>query len=454
MLQAIDAFFWGPGTLALLLGTGAFLTLRTHFLPWRDLGWALRSALGREAHQPKNGGVSPFAALMTSLAATIGTGNIVGVATALTVGGPGALVWMEVSALLGLSTKFAECMLAVKYRRRERSGRWVGGPMYVMEATLGRPGKFLGTCYALFAAAAAFGIGALAQANAIAGALDGLPPKLVGAATAVLALVILCGGIRRVSAVSAWLVPAMAVFYLTAALSVIFGHLDALPGTILLILKSAVSPQAAAGGVAGTVTASALDAARWGVARGVFSNEAGLGSAAMAAASADTDSPVRQGYISMTGNFFDTCVVCTVTGLAICCSGVLGTADAAGRLLDGGALTVRAFETALGPLGGRLVGAAIVLFAFSSVLGWEYQGETAFAYLLHGRGRQGYRLAFALAVFFGAVARLEVVYQLSDICNALMCLPNLLCLLALSGTVRREALEFQREIQNNSGKKR
>jgi AGCS family alanine or glycine:cation symporter len=355
---------------------------------------------------------------------------------------------MELSALLGLSTKFAECMLAVKYRRRDQSGRWIGGPMYVMESALGRPGKVLGTGYALFAAVAAFGIGALAQANAIAGALDGLPPKSVGTATAVLALVILCGGIRRVSAVSAWLVPAMAVFYLTAALAVILGHLTALPAAVLLILRSAASPQAVSGGVAGTVAVSALSAARWGVARGVFSNETGLGSAAIAAASADTDSPVRQGYISMTGNFFDTCVVCTVTGLAICCSGTLGTVDEAGRLLDGGALTVRAFETVLGPLGGKLVSAAIVLFAFSSILGWEYQGETAFAYLSGGWGRRVYRLAFTLAVFFGATSRLEVVYQLSDICNAWMCLPNLICLLALSGTVRREILEFQRKIQD------
>jgi AGCS family alanine or glycine:cation symporter len=245
----------------------------------------------------------------------------------------------------------------------------------------------------------------------------------------------------------------MAVFYLTAALAVILGHLDALPGTVLLILKSAVSPQAVSGGAAGTVTASVLDAARWGVARGVFSNEAGLGSAAIAAASADTDSPVRQGYISMTGNFFDTCVVCTVTGLAICCSGALGTADEKGRLLDGGALTVRAFETVLGPLGGKLVSAAIVLFAFSSILGWEYQGETAFSYLSGGCGRQVYRLAFALAVFCGAVARLQAVYQLSDICNALMCLPNLLCLLALSGTVRREILEFQQKILDKDRQK-
>jgi AGCS family alanine or glycine:cation symporter len=360
---------------------------------------------------------------------------------------------MELSALLGMSTKFAECMLAVKYRRRDLQGRWIGGPMYVMETKLGRPGTVLGSCYALFAAIAAFGIGALAQANAIAGALDSLPPKLVGAVTAILALVILTGGIRRVAAVSTWLVPAMAVFYLTAALAVILGHLDVLPSTILLILRSAVSPQAAAGGAAGTVAASALNAARWGVARGVFSNESGLGSAAITAASADTNSPVRQGYISMTGNFFDTCVVCTVTGLAICCSGALGTVDGAGHLLDGGTLTVRAFETVLGPLGGKLVSAAIVLFAFSSILGWEYQGETAFAYLSRKQGRCVYRLAFALAVFFGAVARLEVVYQLSDICNALMCLPNLICLLILSGTVQREILGFQQKILDKGRQK-
>ena len=432
MLYTLNNALWGPATLALLLGSGIYLTIRLRFLPWRRLGYALRSALGREARRTGGEGVSPFSALMTALAATIGTGNIVGVATALVAGGPGALVWMELSALFGMATIFTESVLAVRFRRRDHRGQWAGGPMYVMEAAFGRrAGRLLGTVFSLFAVGASLGIGSLTQANAIADALSStfaLPAGPVGLVTAWLALLGILGGIRSIAKVTSVLVPVMAVLYLAAGLVVIGGNLGNLPEGLLAILCSAFSPRAAAGGFAGMWAA-----ARWGVARGVFSNEAGLGSAGIAAASADASSPVQQGYISMTGAFFDTIIICTVTGLAICCSGVLGAVDASGAPVDGAALTILAFQTVLGDLGGKCIALFIVLFAFSTILGWEYQGETAFSYLTRDRGRMAYRLVDVLAVLLGARARLETVYLLSDICNALMCMPNLICLMAMSG---------------------
>ena len=435
MLKTINDLLWGPGTLALLLGTGLFLTLRMRLLPWRRLGFALRSALGRDARISKSSGVSPFSALMTTLAATMGTGNIVGVATALVAGGPGALVWMEASALVGMATIFAESLLSVKYRRRNQNGDWCGGPMYVMETAFGRQvGRRLGCLFALFAVGASFGIGGMTQANAISEALEstfGLPVWPVGAATAALSLMAILGGIRSISRITSVLVPLMTLFYMGAGIAVILGNLSNLLPGLSAIVRCAFSPEAVAGGTAGA-------ALRWGIARGVFSNEAGLGSTGIAAASADTDAPVRQGYISMTGPFFDTIAVCTVTGLAICCTGVLGTVDSAGNPVDGAALTILAFETVLGPFGARFIAVSIVLFAFSTILGWEYQGEQAFSYLTRGRGRFAYRLMYALAALWGAGQSLDTVYLFSDLCNALMCFPNLICVLLMSGEVVRD----------------
>ena len=441
MLNTINDLLWGPGTLALLLGTGLFLTLRMRFLPWRRLGYALRNALGKDARTLKSGGVSPFSALMTTLAATMGTGNIVGVATALVAGGPGALVWMEGSALVGMATIFAESMLSVKYRRKNQNGDWCGGPMYVMETAFGKQaGRTLGCLFALFAVGASFGIGGMTQANAITGALEstfGLPVWPVGLATAALSFMAVLGGIRSISKITSVLVPLMTLFYMGAGIAVILGNLDNLIPGISAIFRCAFSPQAIAGGMAGV-------ALRWGIARGVFSNEAGLGSTGIAAAAADTNSPVRQGYISMTGPFFDTIVVCTVTGLAICCTGVLGTVDSAGNPVDGAALTILAFETVLGPLGARFIAVSIVLFAFSTILGWEYQGEQAFSYLTRGRGRFAYRLMYALAALWGAGQSLDTVYLFSDLCNALMCLPNLMCVLVMNGEVVREMRNYKK----------
>lgn len=435
---------WGPGTLVLLTGTGLFLTVRTHFLPWRNLPYALSMVFSREARSARGAGdVSPLSALMTTLAATIGTGNIVGVATALAAGGPGALVWMELSAALGLSSKCAECLLAVKYRQRNRRGEMCGGPMYVMRQAI-RPrwlGALLGSIFALSTLLASFGIGDMTQSNSIAAALEsafGVPALLTGIVVSCLALAILSGGIRSIARAASLVVPTMALLYLGAAAAVILGNRTVLPEVLEEILSRAFTPGAAAGGAAGTAAASVADAVRYGVSRGVFSNEAGMGSAAISAASAATDSPVRQGYLNMTATVFDTMVVCTVTGLAICCSGVL---ESSGR--NGAALTIAAFETVLGPAGAGVVAVCVALFAFSTILGWEYLGEKAFEFLLGTRLVRLYRASFVLACLLGAVAELELVFAVSDLFNALMVLPNLICLLLCSGTVARELQAYE-----------
>lgn len=461
-ISTIDGIVWGPVMLVLLVGTGIFLTIRTGFLPWRNLGYALKSVTSKEARTTNRGtgDVSPFSALMTALAATIGTGNIVGVATALASGGPGALIWMEVSAAFGLTSKFSECMLAVKYREVNEKGEMSGGPMYVMKkAFKGSFGVALGFLFALFAVVASFGIGDMTQANSISASLDStfaVPTWITGVIITVLSLIIVIGGIKSISRVSSVVVPVMAVFYLIAGIIVIFGNITAVPAAIVTMFKMAFSPAAAAGGFAGTMTTSILGAARFGVARGVFSNEAGMGSAAITAASATTDNPVRQGYINMTGTFFDTLVICTVTGLAICSSGVLGTVGADGKLVNGSALTILAFQTVLGELGAVLVTVGIALFAFSTIIGWEYHGEKAFEYLFGMKPVMVYRVAFALVAFVGATQTLDVVWNISDIFNALMAIPNLITLLALSGTIAADMHKFQPEValQKKAWKKR
>jgi len=454
-IKLIDDFVWGPVMLVLLVGTGVFLTVRTRFLSWRNLGYALRSVLSREARTKSHGtgDISPFSALMTTLAATIGTGNIVGVATALASGGPGALVWMEISAAFGITSKFSECMLAVKYREVNDRGEMSGGPMYTMQKALKwKPlGAMFAFLFALFTVAASFGIGDMTQAHSIAESIwdtFAVPTWIVGAVITVLALTIVIGGIKSISRVSSVVVPFMAVFYLAAGLFVMAGNIRAVPSAIVIMFKMAFSPQAAAGGFAGTITTSILGAAHYGVARGCFSNEAGMGSAAITAASATTDHPVRQGYINMTGTFFDTIVICTITGLSICSSGVLGTLDpVTGTVVDGAALTILAFETVLGRAGGILVTIAITLFAFSTILGWEYHGEKAFEYLFGRKPVMLYRVSFALVAYVGATQSLEVVWNISDIFNALMAVPNLICLLLLSGTIAREMENFQPEVE-------
>ena len=455
IVTKVDDFVWGPVMLILLVGTGIFLTLRTRFLTWRNLGYALKSTLSKEARMKSRGegDVSPFSALTAALAATIGTGNIVGVATAMVSGGPGALVWMWISAAFGITSKFSECMLAIKYREVNAKGEMSGGPMYTMKKGLKNKtlGVILAWLFAFFAVVASFGIGNMTQGNSIASALHAtfhIPMKASGIVITILTLLIIVGGIKSISKVSSVVVPAMAIFYVICGLVVIIGNISNLPAGLAMIFNMAFSAKAVGGGLCGTITASMMSAMRYGVARGVFSNEAGMGSAAITAAAATTDNPVRQGYINMTGTFWDTIVVCTITGLAIASSGVLGTTDAAGNLLTGSDVTIAAFETVLGSAGGWLVTIGITLFAFSTILGWEYHGEKAFEYLLGShKYNMIYRILFSLVVYVGCTQTLSLVWNFSDIANALMAIPNLICMLLLSGEIARDIEAFQPEIK-------
>lgn len=562
IVSAADDFVWGPVMLILLVGTGIFLTFRLKFRPWKNLGYAVRSTLSKEARTTSRGegDVSPFSALTTALAATIGTGNIVGVATAMVAGGPGALVWMWISACFGLSSKFSECMLAIKYRETNEKGEMSGGPMYTMKNGFKnkKAGAVLGMIFAVFAVIASFGIGNMTQANSISEALNntfGVPEYIAGIVLTILSLIIIVGGIKSISKVSCVVVPAMAIFYVIAGLIVIIINIENVPAGIIMIFKMAFSFDAVGGGLCGAITAALMNAMRYGVARGVFSNEAGMGSAAITAAAATTDDPVRQGYISMTGTFWDTIVVCTITGLCIASSGILGMTDetvtgryevagnnvavvaesvsdnsemnvnytcmslgnrdlqlcykdksgrqqnialeyasedfpqgniqeerivgtwndAAGNeyifgedgsykykeVVQGSALTIKAFSSAfesinknLGALGAALVTIGITLFAFSTILGWEYHGEKAFEYILKThKFNMIYRVAFSMIVYVGATQSLQLVWSFSDIANALMAIPNLISLLALSSVVAKESERFQ-PIINEEKKKR
>lgn len=455
IVSKVDDFVWGPVMLVLLVGTGIFLTFRTRFLTWRNLGYALKSTLSKEARTKSRGegDVSPFSALTTALAATIGTGNIVGVATAMVSGGPGALVWMWISAAFGLTSKFSECMLAIKYREVNEKGEMSGGPMYTMKKGLKNKklGAVLAWFFALFAVIASFGIGNMTQGNSISGAIKAtfhVPTGVTGIVITVLSLLIIVGGIKSISKVSSVVVPVMAIFYVICGAIVIIGNIANLPAGVAMIFKMAFSVKAVGGGLCGTIVASMMNAMRYGVARGVFSNEAGMGSAAITAAAVTTDNPVRQGYINMTGTFWDTIVVCTITGLAIASSGVLGMTDADGALLTGSDITIAAFQTVLGSGGGWLVTIGITLFAFSTILGWEYHGEKAFEYLLGThKYNMVYRVVFSLIAYFGCTQTLSLVWNFSDIANALMAIPNLICMLMLSGEIAKDIRDFQPEIE-------
>lgn len=462
LVTRIDNAVWGPVMLILLVGTGVFLSFRLKFVPVRNLGYALKSVLSPEARKSgKNGDVSAFAALMTTLAATIGTGNIIGVATAMYSGGPGALVWMWISAFFGFSTKYTECMLAFKYREKNAGGEMAGGPMYTMKNGFRnkRVGLILAALFAFFAALASFGIGNLSQANSIASAVRQsfrLPTWITGLILTALTLLVVVGGIQSISKVSSVIVPLMAVLYTVMGVVVIAVNYRNLPTGMEQIFVMAFNPRAIGGGVLGTITATLMNSIRYGIARGVFSNEAGLGSAAIAASASATDDPVQQGYISETGIFFDTIVVCTITGLAIAASGVLGMVGPDGLPLKGVALTMAAFESAVGPLGRWLVSISIILFAFSTIIGWEYQGEKSYEYLVRGNRRliMGYRIVYSLIVFVGATQSLDLVWNISDIMNALMAIPNLISLLVLSGVAAKETERYQRVLMRKKKEKK
>lgn len=455
LVGELDSFVWGPVMLCLLVGTGVYMTLKLRFLTWRNLPYALKTIFSKKSRttQVGSGDVSPFSALMTALAATIGTGNIVGVATAMFAGGPGALVWMWISACFGLTTKFSECMLGFKFREVNAKGEMKGGPMFTMKNGFKnkKAGLFLGTAFALFAVLASFGIGNMTQANSISTAIHttfGVSNEIVGAVLTVMTLAVIVGGITSISKVSSVVVPGMAVFYILAGLSCIILNIENIPHGLYLIVMMAFDPTAVEGGVVGTITVSVMNAMRYGVARGCFSNEAGLGSAAISAAASTTDHPARQGYISMTGTFIDTIVVCTITGLTIASSGVLGMVGADGKPLTGVALTMAAFSSNIGVIGSYIVSIGIILFAYSTILGWEYNGEKAWEYLF-GTHKYNiiYRVVFSLVVYVGATQTLDLVWNLSDIANALMAIPNLISILVLAPVIKEEVFSFQAVIE-------
>ncbi len=451
IINDVNDFVWGPVMLALLVGTGIFLTVRLRFLPWINLGYAIRMILQRKDEH--TGDISPFQSLMTALAATVGTGNIVGVATAMVLGGPGALVWMWISAAFGLSTKYAESVLAVKYRETNSVGEMAGGPMYAMKN--GIKNKFLGRTmaflFALFAVLASFGIGNMTQANSISAAFlssFGIPERATGVVLVFLSLFIIMRGIRSIGKVSSIVVPGMAAFYFVVSCIVIVVNFEAIPAGIAEMFRMAFSFESVAGGVGGSIVASMLTAMRWGVARGVFSNEAGLGSAPIAAAAARTDTASRQGYVNMTGTFFDTMIICVLTGLVISSSGALGTVDpATGKLVSGAQLTILAFSSVFGEYAKYIVSLSLALFAFSTILGWEYYGEKSLEYLVKTRRViYTYRFIFCLITFVGATTTLEIVWNLSDTMNGLMAIPNLLCLLILSNDVAKECFQYEEDV--------
>ncbi len=460
-VKAVSDFVWGPVMIVLLVGTGIFLTFRLNFLPWRNLGYSLKSLLSKESRKTTDGegDISPFSALMTALAATVGTGNIVGVATAMVMGGPGALVWMWISAAFGITTKYAECALAGKYRTVNEKGEMCGGPMYTLKYGLKNKklGAFLAAVFAIFTVIASFGIGNATQANSISSAVNStfsVPKWVVGLLLVILVVAVIFGGIKTISKVSSVLVPAMALFYIGAGLIVIVINGKNLPEGIANIFTMAFGAKAVAGGLVGTITASMMSSMRYGIARGVFSNEAGLGSAAISAASATSSNHVKQGYINMCGTFIDTIIVCTITGLAIASSGMLGQANPeTGKLFEGAQLTIAAFESALGKTGGVLVTIGIILFAFSTILGWEYNGEKALEFLLKKPLYcYIYRVVFSVLTYIGATASLDIVWSFSDIANGLMAVPNLIGLLALSGVLAKETKEFQKTLKAEKNK--
>ena len=453
ILEAIDKAVWGPVTLILLIGTGVFLPVRLKYLPWRNQPKSLKMLCSPESRKTDDGegDISPFSALMAALAGTIGTGNIVGVATAMVLGGPGALVWMWIAAAFGISTKYAECALAIKYRETNEKGEMCGGPMYTIKNAFKnkKVGAVLAFAFSLFTLIASFGIGNLSQANSISSSLNNtfsIPQWVTGLILAVLTGIIIFGGIKSISKVSTVLVPVMSIFYILAGLIVIAINYKNIPAGLGTIFSMAFGGKAIAGGVAGTITVSVMQSIRYGVARGVFSNEAGLGSAAITASSVSTNSHIQQGYINMCGTFIDTIIVCSITGLAIASSGVLGSVDAAGEYVTGADLTIAAFQSVLGKPGAIIVAIGILLFAFSTILGWEYQGEKSLEYFCKNKiACYIYRIVFAAVVFVGSIVALDIAWSFSNIANGLMAIPNLISLLVLSGVLAKDTFKYHEE---------
>lgn len=433
--NTINGIVWGPPILVLIVGAGLFLSAKTGFFSIFKLGYILKNTLLKmfSKENKGEGEVTAFQAVATALAATVGTGNIAGVATAIAAGGPGAVFWMWLAAILGMTTKFAEVVLAVNFREKTEDGRFVGGPMYYITNGLGW--KWLAVLFALFGAFAAFGIGNMVQSNSVAAALQSsfnLSPWVTGIVLAVVTALVIIGGIKRIGAFTEKLVPFMAAIYILGGLAIIVINAAKIPAAFALIFSSAFTGKAAVGGFAGATISQAI---RFGIARGVFTNEAGLGSAPIAHAAATTDHPVRQGLWGVFEVFADTLVICSITALAIVTSGVWESGA------TGAALTTSAFEQAI-PGGGYIVSIGIVLFAFSTIVGWEYYGERCAEYLFGPKANMIYRIIWIPFVLVGAIGGLEFVWSLADTLNGLMAIPNLIGVLALSGTVFKLTKEF------------
>ncbi|MEV4900541.1 sodium:alanine symporter family protein [Citricoccus sp. NPDC055426] len=440
VLDTIGSFVWGPFFLIpLLLGTGLYLTVRLGFLQFHKLFPALRLGLFRRKDDTDEGDISQFQALTTALAATVGTGNIVGVATAIGIGGPGALFWMWVTGLLGMASKYTEAYLGVRFRTTDEAGDKSGGPQYYLQKAIKGPfGKILALSFAIFAFLASFGIGNMTQGNAIAANVEGsfgVAPWLTGVVLTILTMLVLLGGIKSIGRVTAGLVPVMIVLYVAAAIFVLAVNIVDIPAALALIFTDAFTGTAAVGGFTGSILIIAI---QFGVARGMFSNESGLGSAAIAAAAAQTSHPVRQGLVSMTQTFIDTIIVVSFTGLVIITTGAweLGGDEA-------GTMTGEAFAAGMpGDWGHLIVTVGLILFAFSTILGWSYYGERNVERLFGQRLVMPYRVVFSIVVFIGCTVPLSIVWSFSDVMNGLMALPNLIGLLVLSGLVARETKHY------------
>ena len=431
----LHGYVWGLPIIVLLIGTGVVLTVLTRGVQFRRLGLAIREVSGRTAPHSGAGSVSPFQAVATALASTVGTGNIAGVATAIYLGGPGALFWLWVSGLVGMSTKFAEIVVALHHRERDASGTYRGGAMYTLRKGLGLP--WLGGLFALLTSVAAFGIGNMVQANSVADSLNasfGVAPAAAGLVLVALTAAVIVGGIRRIGEVAQVLVPFMSVVYILGGFVILAVHVTELPRALGLVFAGAFSGTAATGGFAGSTVALAL---RHGVARGLFSNEAGLGSAPLVHAAATTDHPVRQGLYGIFEVFIDTIVICTVTGLAILATGVWDGGA------TGAALSGEAFRQGLpGTWGNLVVTTSVVLFAFSTVIGWSYYGETAMVYLVGTRAAVPYRLVWLVFLYLGATGSLQLIWSIADTLNGLMAVPNLISVLASIPLLLRLQREF------------
>ena len=440
LLNQIDTFVWGPPLLALLVGTGIWLTIRLRLLQVFKLGSALKLIFS--AKNDGSGDVNSFRALCTALAATVGTGNIVGVATAIKAGGPGAIFWMWIAAFFGMATKYAECLLAVKYRTVDANGAISGGPMYYIENGLGKKYKPLAVIFAVFGILCAyFGIGTFAQVNSIVEITRisaGIPVVYTGIALTVLVAVVTIGGLKSIARVAGKIVPLMALLYFVTTVGILITFADQVPAAAALIIESAFNPTAASGGFLG---ATVMMAMRNGVARGVFSNESGLGSAPIVAAAAKTKWPAEQGLISMTGTFIDTIIICTLTGLTLVVTGVW-QGD-----LNGAAMTEQAFVMGFPTFGSMLLMVGLVLFAFTTILGWNYYGERCVEYLMGVKAILPYRLIFIGLIACGPFMKLEEIWVLADTVNGLMAIPNLIALLALTGVIVAETKKYQEHLK-------